>query len=220
MPPPTSSSPRSGFSGRVSAMLLRRLRPLRLGVGERALAAAFPPVAGFLVAAEPGGRVEQVGRVDPHHARLELRRDIEREVDRFRPDRRGEPVGGVVGERDGLLRRAEAHRHRDRPEDFDLRHGRRRLDVGEQRRRDRSSPWPAATRRTDRASRPRRRPARPACGCAPAAPARRSRRGRSPCRAAGRRGASRAACGAWRRTRRGRPPAPEAANRRSRPGPD
>ncbi len=85
------------------------------------------------------------------------------------------------------------HRHQHRAEDLDPRAGRGRLDVGEQRRREDRGPSPARRTSPGRASRPRRRPAPPAPGCARAAPAPRSRRRRSPCRAADRRGACRAA---------------------------
>src|SRR5690606_17762752 len=67
--------------------------------------------------------------------RLELRSDVEREVDVLRPDARGEAVARVVGEIHGLLRRAEGEADDDRTEDLLLRDRRGGRDVGEQRRR-------------------------------------------------------------------------------------
>jgi hypothetical protein len=48
---------------------------------RHAFLAALAAEAALLVAAEADGRVEIVGGVDPHHAGLDLRRDVEREVD-------------------------------------------------------------------------------------------------------------------------------------------
>ena len=90
----------------------------RLQVGAHAFAAALAAEAGFLVAAEADGGVEIVGAVDPDDAGLDLGRDVEREIDVLAPDGRGEAVLGVVGERDRLLGRAEAHGDEHRPEDF------------------------------------------------------------------------------------------------------
>src|SRR5690606_39710817 len=108
---------RGGTPGRRTRMR-RGIEPprLRLGHGPRGrdsevfahpLAAALAAEPAFAVAAETGTRVEDVGAVDPDHAGLDLRGDIEREADVLRPDRRGESVAGVVGELDRLVRRAE-----------------------------------------------------------------------------------------------------------------
>ena len=124
-------------------------------------APALAPEAALAIAAESRRRVEQIRRVHPHHAGLDLRRDVEREVDALRPHARRETVRRVVRERDRFFRRAEGHRHQHRPEDLDLRDRRRRLHVGEQRRR-----IEAAFGRT----RPRRLPHRRAFSRRPAGP--------------------------------------------------
>ena len=59
----------------------------------------------FAVAAEAAGGVEHVGAVDPDDAGLDLRRDVEREVDVLAPHDGGEAVAGVVGELDRFARR-------------------------------------------------------------------------------------------------------------------
>src|SRR2546426_8675738 len=58
----------------------------------------FPYTTLFRSSAEPRRRVEQVGAVDPHHARLDLRGDVECQVDVLRPHARGEPIGRVRSE--------------------------------------------------------------------------------------------------------------------------
>ena len=89
--------------------------PLGADVGVEARLAALAPEARLAVAAEARRRVEKVGAVDPDHARLDAVRHFEREVDVFAPHRAREPVARVVGERDGLGRRAERHRHQRPP---------------------------------------------------------------------------------------------------------
>ena len=71
---------------------------------------ALAPEAALAVAAEAAGGVEQVGAVDPHHAGLDLRRHIEREVDALAPDAGRQSVNGVVRQLDRFARRAEGHR--------------------------------------------------------------------------------------------------------------
>ena len=107
--------------------------PVRFEVLPHPLPAALAAEPGFAVAAEAGGRIEQVGAVDPHHARLDLGRDVEREVDVLGPDARRQAVGGVVGQLHSLRGSAERHRDENRPEDLHLRDGGRRGHVGEQR---------------------------------------------------------------------------------------
>src|SRR5205814_18110 len=77
--------------------------------------------AALAVAAESGRRVDGVRGVDPYHAALQLRRDVEREVDALGPEAGRETVRRVVRERDGFFRRAKRHCDEDRAEDFDLR---------------------------------------------------------------------------------------------------
>ena len=74
----------------------------------QALAPALAAEAALAIAAEAGGGVEQVGRIDPDDAGLDARGDFERAVDVLAPDRGGEAVARVVGERDRLVGRAEA----------------------------------------------------------------------------------------------------------------
>src|SRR5688572_20829480 len=102
-----------------------------LHVLPHALAPAFAAVAALTIPAEAGRRVEEVRRIDPDDAALELRRDVEREIDALRPHARGQPERRVVREGDGFLRRPECHRHEHRPEDLDLRDRAGRLHVRE-----------------------------------------------------------------------------------------
>src|SRR5690606_11268147 len=95
--------------------------PRRLHVLVQAFLAALTTEAALAIAAEAGSRVEHVRRVDPDGAGLELRCNVEREVDALRPDARGEAVARVVREVDRLGVRAERHEYHDRPEDLDLR---------------------------------------------------------------------------------------------------
>ena len=86
-----------------------------------AFLAALAAEAAFAEAAEAARRIEHVGAVDPHHAGLQLRRDVHREVDVLAPHRSRQPVTRVVGKLDGLFRRTEAHRGKHRAENFLLR---------------------------------------------------------------------------------------------------
>ena len=113
----------------------QRVQPLRRQVFQHALAPAFAPVPGFAIAAKPARRVELVGRVHPHHARLHLRCQVQRHVDVLAPNARGQPVHGIVRQLRSLGRSAEGHRHQHRPENFFLHHGRRRMHIRQQRRR-------------------------------------------------------------------------------------
>ena len=78
--------------------------------------AALASETGFAIAAEAAGCVEHVGAVDPDNAGLELRCDVEREVEAFAPHRRRQSVAGVVGEFDGLVGGAERHGGENRAE--------------------------------------------------------------------------------------------------------
>ena len=69
---------------------------------------------------KPGGGVHHVCSVDPDDAAVQLRGDIQSDVDVFRPDTGREPVTGVVGERDGLRWCAECHGHQNGAKDFFL----------------------------------------------------------------------------------------------------
>ncbi len=113
----------------------QRVQPLRRQVLQHALASAFAPVARFAIAAEPARRVELVGRIHPHHARLHLRCQVQRHVDVLAPDARSQSIHRVVRQLRGLGRRAKRHRHQHRPKNLLLHHGRRRMHIRQQRRR-------------------------------------------------------------------------------------
>ncbi len=121
--------------GRLDRLGRLRRRRRRFEVFGQSFAPALAAEAALAIAAEAGGGVEQVGRIDPHHAGLDLRGDFERAIDVLGPHRGGEAVAGVVGERDRFVGRAEGHRRQHRPEDLLARQDRRRLDLGDQRRR-------------------------------------------------------------------------------------
>ena len=148
--------PAPGPARRSSARPCRRGR--RRAAGRRAeifgqpLAPALAAKAALAIAAEAGAGVEQVGRVDPDHAGLELRGDLKRAVEVLGPHRGGEAVARVVGERHRLVGRAEAHRHQHRAEHFFARQQRGRLDAARPASADRTSRERAARRRPDRSS--------------------------------------------------------------------
>src|SRR5207247_7132693 len=54
--------------------------PIWLQVLPHSLPPAFAAEPGLAVAAEPRRCVEQIGAVDPHHARFDLGRHVEREI--------------------------------------------------------------------------------------------------------------------------------------------
>src|ERR1700761_896682 len=101
--------------------LLGSVCPGRNDVLEHALFAALASIAGFTIATEAAGGVEEVRRVDPDNAGLHLRSDVERDIDALAPYAGCETVGGVVGEFDGFGRCAEGHRGEDGAEDLLLR---------------------------------------------------------------------------------------------------
>src|SRR5204862_4166137 len=88
----------------------------------------LPAEPGLAIPAEPGGGVEQVRTVDPHDARFDLRRNVEREVDVLRPDARRESVRRIVGELDRFGGGTERHRDEHGAEDLDLGDRGRRRD--------------------------------------------------------------------------------------------
>ena len=88
------------------------------GVGEEPFPAAFAAEAAFAHAAEARRGIEEIGRVHPDDACGKLRRDVEGEIDVFRPDRRGEAVAGVIRQLHGLGWRAEGGGNEDGAEDF------------------------------------------------------------------------------------------------------
>ena len=57
-----------------------------LCIAAQTFPAAFAPKAAFAYAAETGGRVHHVRAVDPDDARDQFRRDIQSQIDVFRPD--------------------------------------------------------------------------------------------------------------------------------------
>ena len=106
---------------------MRRSGRRRIGLGLRlvgdpvfgqAFAPALAAEAAFAVAAEAGGGVEHVGRIDPDDASLDAGRDLKRAIDVLRPDGGREAVAGVVGERDRFIRRAEGRGDQHRAEDL------------------------------------------------------------------------------------------------------
>src|SRR5690606_27015089 len=91
---------------------------------------AFATEAALAITAEAAGRIEHVGAVDPDDARLQLRRDMQRNVDVLAPNRGGEAVAGVVGKLHRLRMVAEGHRRQDGTKHFLLRQNVCGGDVG------------------------------------------------------------------------------------------
>ena len=119
-------------------------RQLRGKIFEHAFAAALAAEAALAIAAEAAGGVEHVGAVDPDDAGLELRRDMQREVDVLAPHRGGEAVARVVGELDRFLGGAEGHGRQHRAEHLFLRQDVGRRNAGRQRRQIEIAASPAA----------------------------------------------------------------------------
>src|SRR5690606_37464234 len=109
-----------GRRRRIGLVPVRHLLPGGTQILVHALAPPLAAEPAFAVPAETGRGVELVRAVDPDRARLDAWRDVEREVDAFRPYGRGKPVARVVCELDRLRRCTERHQHDDRPEDLDL----------------------------------------------------------------------------------------------------
>src|ERR1700722_15965814 len=83
----------------------------------QAVPAAPAAVAGFLVAAEWGRRVELVERIGPHHAGPQPGGHPQDPRSLVGPDPRGQPVRSVVGLLHGLTRGAEGQHGPHQPED-------------------------------------------------------------------------------------------------------
>jgi hypothetical protein len=74
------------FGGRRLNDRLGLGQPFRLAISRQPLTTAFTAKAGLLVAAEADAGIEQIGGVDPDHAAFQLRRDVQRQAQRFGPD--------------------------------------------------------------------------------------------------------------------------------------
>ncbi|AEK62022.1 hypothetical protein CFU_2194 [Collimonas fungivorans Ter331] len=107
----------------------------RFKIFVAAFAAALASESRFAITAESDAGIEQVGRIHPDHARLQLRRNAQRQADGFAPDAGCQAVACVVGQRHGFVGRAKSHRGKHRPENFFGGHRGARMHVGEQRRR-------------------------------------------------------------------------------------
>ena len=105
---------------------------LGFGVGRQTFPAAFAAITAFAQAAKAGGGIEEIGGVDPDHARGQFRGHIQGEVDVLAPERGGQPVAGVVGQCDGLARGAERGGNQNRTEDFLLHEAGRGGEAGDQ----------------------------------------------------------------------------------------
>jgi hypothetical protein len=106
--------------GRLATRLGRRGGHGRAGL--QVLDQAFPPAlaaeAAFAHAAKAASRVEQVGAVDPHHARIQTCGHFHSLADGLAPHGSRQPVGRVVGQLDGLGRGAEGLHAQHRAEDL------------------------------------------------------------------------------------------------------
>src|SRR5689334_10525418 len=96
---------------------------------------ALSPEPALAIPPKPRRRIEQIRRIHPHHPALELRRNVQREVDVLRPYTRRQSIRSVIRQLHRFRWRTEGHRHEYRAEDLHLRDRRRRLNIREQRRR-------------------------------------------------------------------------------------
>src|SRR6266511_3807233 len=141
LPKPADSGPDPGSvppgNGHVEPAVLGALLGdvdvdvLDLGVLQVALLAELAADARLLVAAERVPWVEQVVVVDPDGAGAQPLGDLDGPGGVAAPDGAGQPVVGVVGDRDRLLVAVERDHRQHRPEDLLLGDACRGVDVGE-----------------------------------------------------------------------------------------
>lgn len=98
--------------------------------------AQLPPDTTLLDTTKGHARVAVLGTVNPHHARLNLRRNTVRALDILREDRCSKPVLAVIRQRNSLLLGFEARNHHYGPENLLAPYAHRRRDVGEDSGRD------------------------------------------------------------------------------------
>ena len=104
----------------------------RFEIGQKPFPAAFAAKARLAHTAKAGCGIEEVGRIHPDDACLQLRRHIQRKVHILGPDRGGKAVAGVVGQLYRLGRGAEGHGNQHGAKDFFLHQGRGGRQAGDE----------------------------------------------------------------------------------------
>ena len=121
--------PWQSAQGRRGAGVGLALRLLGDPVLKQALAAPLTAETALAIAAEAARCVEQIRAIDPDHARLDLRRYLQRHVDTLAPNAGRQAVDGVVGQFHRLRGSAKSHRREYRTENLLLRHNRSGLHI-------------------------------------------------------------------------------------------
>src|ERR1700682_2023906 len=114
----------------------RVLKPCRLEIFEKPLAATLASITALAITPEAAGGIEKICAVDPNHAGFELRRNVQGNIDALAPYAGGQAVNRIVGEFHSFPRSAKRHRGKHRAENLLLRHHRSRMNVAQQRRRE------------------------------------------------------------------------------------
>jgi len=122
----TSATP---FAGASEESLGALFEPRGFEIFEQSLASAFAAVAAFAIPPKPHAASNMFVQFDPDDASLQLRRNVQRNIDTFAPNAGGQSVRGVVCEFDRFFRRAEGHRGEDRTKDLLLRDDRSRCTL-------------------------------------------------------------------------------------------
>ena len=119
-------------AGKGRDLFQRFLRGFRTGIGRQPFPAAFAAKAAFAHTAKARRRIHHIGAIHPDDARYQLGRDIQREVDILGPDRRRQPVAGVIGQLDRLGRGAEGGGYQHGAKDLVLHQRIGRVHAGDQ----------------------------------------------------------------------------------------
>src|ERR1700677_2348829 len=117
-------------------LCLRQCRSLfepgRLQIFEQTLAASFAPKPAFTISPESAGSVEHVRAIDPDNSRLDLCRNLQRDINAFAPNRRGQSVDRIVRQFNRFGRGAECHGGEHRSENISLSDRRSRMNIAQQ----------------------------------------------------------------------------------------
>ena len=128
---------RSFFSRKLRGANRRRLlKPNRFEILEQPFPASFASISALAIPAKSAGCVEQIRAVHPNDPGLQLRGDMQRDIDAFTPHARRQAIDRVVRKLHRLAGRAKRHRRENGTENLFLGHDGSRMHVAQQRRRE------------------------------------------------------------------------------------
>src|ERR1700682_5379513 len=99
----------------------RVLKPCRLEIFEKPLAATLASITALAITPETAGGIEKICAVNPHHAGFELRSNVQGSINALAPHAGGQAVNGIVGEFHSFPRRSKRHCRQHRAENLLLR---------------------------------------------------------------------------------------------------